>query len=198
MALVISAGLVLSSASWSGLRCSASRPFPIRLTVVSWPAPNNRMILAVSSSLESLLPSSSGCTHCVARTAPPKLEQLLEIHLGCGIACVGLVDLGARERHRIEQTPAIARTGVEYLAMFCGYPQHVADDRDRQPERKVLDKVHVPLGGDAIQRFIDNLLDARTHVLDPARGEGLHDQAAQSGVVGRVLLQHPVTHAAKH
>ena len=56
----------------------------------------------------------------------------------------------------------------------------------------------LPLGSDAVERLIDDLLDARTHVLDPARGEGLHHQAAQAGVVGRILLQHPVAHAAEH
>ena len=49
----------------------------------------------------------------------------------------------------------------------------------------------------AIERFIDDLLDARTHVLDPARGKRLHHQAAQARVVGRILLQHPMAHAAK-
>ena len=50
----------------------------------------------------------------------------------------------------------------------------------------------------AIERPIDDLLDARAHVLHPPRGEGLHHQAAQAGVIGRVLLQHPVAHAAVH
>ena len=50
----------------------------------------------------------------------------------------------------------------------------------------------------AVERGIDDRLDARPHVLDPAGGEGLHHQAAQAGVIGRVLLQHPVAHAAIH
>jgi len=33
--------------------------------------------------------------------------------------------------------------------------------------------------------------------LDPARGERLHHQPAQAGVVGRILLQHPVAHAGE-
>ena len=48
----------------------------------------------------------------------------------------------------------------------------------------------------ALQRSIDDLLDARPHVLDPARGEGLNDQPAQSRMIGRVLLKHPVAHGA--
>jgi hypothetical protein len=56
----------------------------------------------------------------------------------------------------------------------------------------------LPCGNDAVERLVDDLLDARTHVLDPARGEGLHNQPAQTGVVRRILLQHPVAHAAEH
>ena len=41
-------------------------------------------------------------------------------------------------------------------------------------------------------------LNARPHVLDAAGGEGLHDEAAQAGVIGRIGLQHPVAHAAEH
>ena len=43
-----------------------------------------------------------------------------------------------------------------------------------------------------VERLVDDLLDARAHVLDPARGERLHHQAAQAGMVRRILLQHPV------
>ena len=40
------------------------------------------------------------------------------------------------------------------------------------------------------------VLDARAHVLHPAGRKGLHHQPAQARVIGRVLLQHPVAHAA--
>src|ERR1700716_34305 len=48
-----------------------------------------------------------------------------------------------------------------------------------------------------IERFIDDLLDAGTHVLDPARGKRLDHQSAQPRMVRRILLQHPVPHVAK-
>jgi len=50
--VVMSSGLALSSASWIGLRCSAKQAVARSGDVVSWPAPNRRMILAVSSSLK--------------------------------------------------------------------------------------------------------------------------------------------------
>ena len=81
--------------------------------------------------------------------------------------------------------------------MLLGNSEHVADDRHRQPKRKILDQIHAALRERCVKRFIDDLLDARTHVLDPACGKGLHHQAAQARMVGRVLLQHPVAHAAE-
>ena len=74
--------------------------------------------------------------------------------------------------------------------MLFGDPEHVADDGDRQTKCEILDQVHFPLGNDPVERLVDDLLDARPHVLDPARGERLHHQPAQTGVVGRILLQH--------
>ena len=93
--------------------------------------------------------------------------------------------------------PALACIGIEHLAMFVGDSEHVTDDRDRQAERKILDQVHLAFRNDPVERLIDDLLDPRTHVLDPPRGESFHHQPAQPGVVRRILLQHPVAHAAK-
>ena len=160
------------------------------------------MILAVSSSLESLLAVLLGLhqlrDQVVAGALPPQLEHLLEIHRRHRVAGVALLDLVRRQRHRIEQAPAIARTCIKYLAMLLGNSEHVADDGDRQAEREILDQVHPALRDDAVERFVDDLLDARAHVLDPAGGEGLHHQPAQAGVIRRILLQHPVAHAAEY
>jgi hypothetical protein len=82
--------------------------------------------------------------------------------------------------------------------MFLGDPEHVANDGDRQTECEILDQFHLSQGNDPVERLVDDLLDARAHVLDPARRERLHHQAAQAGVVGRVLLQHGVAEAAEH
>src|ERR1700722_7712837 len=80
--------------------------------------------------------------------------------------------------------------------MILGYPKHVADYRNRQPKCEILDEIHVSSIGNPIERLIDDLLDTRPHVLDPARGECLDDKTTQSRVIGRILLQHPVPHAA--
>jgi hypothetical protein len=48
-----------------------------------------------------------------------------------------------------------------------------------------------------IDGLVHDLLNARAHVLDAARGECLDHQAAQPRMIRRVLLQHPVAHAAE-
>src|SRR5262245_6637903 len=53
----------------------------------------------------------------------------------------------------------------------------------------------MPLWRHAVDDLIHDGLDARPHVLDPPRGKGLHHQPAQTGVIGWILLQHPVAHA---
>ncbi|MET3158282.1 hypothetical protein ABIF34_005307 [Bradyrhizobium japonicum] len=103
-----------------------------------------------------------------------------------------------RERHGVEQPPAVARALVEDLAMVLGDSQHVADDGDGQAEGEILDQVHVAAVDHGVDGLVDDLLDPRPHVLDAPRGEGLHHEAAQAGVVGRIGLQHPVAHAAEH
>ena len=134
----------------------------------------------------------------IAGIAAAHLEQRLEIHLRHRVDHIGLRDLLRRQRDWIENTAAIARAVVEDLAMLLGDAEHVADDGDRQAKREILDQVHVALFEDGIDGLVDDFLDARPHVLDPARGEGFHDQAAQAGVVRRILLQHPMAHAAEH
>ncbi len=54
----------------------------------------------------------------------------------------------------------------------------------------------MPPGHHAVERLIDDLLNARAHVLDAARREGLHHQSPQPGMVRGVLLQHPMPHRA--
>ena len=134
----------------------------------------------------------------VTRTLPPQLEQLLEIHPGHRGGGVALLDLLRRQRHRLENASAVARTGIEHLAMLLGDAEHVADDGDRQAECVILDQVHPALGNDPVERLVDNLLNARAHVLDPARGERLHHQPAQPRVIGRILLQHGKREVAEH
>src|SRR5208283_4332021 len=70
------------------------------------------------------------------------------------------------------------------------------DHGHRQPESEVGDEVHAAARLDAIDDVIDDLLNARAHVLDAPRGKGADHQAAQTAMVGWILLQHPVTHAA--
>ncbi len=177
---VVNDSVLCSKRSWAGLRWSARRPLPIRFTVVSWPAPNRRMMFAVISSFESLLPSSSACTSC-----------------GQGeITGVGLVQLRPGERNRIEQPAATPRAGEEQFVVLFRNAEHLADYDDRQTEGKIVDQVHVTLRDRAIECLIYDLLNAWAHILDSSCREGLRHEAAKAGVHRRVLLQHPVPHGA--
>ena len=159
------------------------------------------MMLAVSSSLRELVAGLLGLhelrRQVVAGIAAAHLEQLLEIHPGHRVARIGLRDLLRRQRHRIENASAVARPLVEDLAVLLGNAEHVADDGDRQAESEILDQVHVALLDDGVDGLVDDRLDAGPHVLDAARGEGLHHESAQAGMIRRILLQHPVAHAAE-
>jgi hypothetical protein len=82
----------------------------------------------------------------LARLTPAQLEQRAEIlglHQAAG---VGLVDLGAGERHGIEQPPAGARTHVEDLVLLLGNAQHLADHPSPAAGRQIGDQVHVASG----------------------------------------------------
>src|SRR6185312_7674019 len=136
----------------------------------------------------------------VARLCAAQREQMAEIVERGETALVRLVEFLSRHRHRIEQPPAIgvARLFEEIVAVGIGNAEHFADHRDRQPEGEILDHVHRAVGLDAVDRSVDDRLDARPHVGDAARGEGLDHEAAQAGVIGRVLAQHPQAHMAQH
>ena len=80
--------------------------------------------------------------------------------------------------------------------MLVGDAEHLADHGHRKPESEVGDEIHVTARLDAIDDLIDNLLNARAHVLDPLGGKGPYHQTPQAPMIGRILLQHPAAHAA--
>ena len=82
--------------------------------------------------------------------------------------------------------------------MLLGDAQHVADHDHRQAVREVADHVHRALVGHPVELLVDQLRDARPHVGDAAGGEGLGDQAAQAGVIGRIEHQHGARQIGDH
>ena len=154
--------------------------------------------MAVNSSLDSLLPSSSACTSSVIRSlrrfSPPKFEKGVEV---CGRGqgpCIGSIEFRARQRDRIEKPSAWAFALEDNPLVFFRNAQHLADHGDRKTEGEIGDQVHVALRFDAVYRLIHDLLDAQTHVLDGAVAEGFHHKTAKARVIGRVLTDHPVQH----
>jgi hypothetical protein len=132
----------------------------------------------------------------VARLAPAELKQPLEI-LGHGqIIGILLFDFGFAERRQVEQTPASARACKDDVPALLRDAQHVADHGHRQPESEVRDEIHPAARFYAIDDLIDDLLNARAHILDAPRSKRADHETAQAAMVGRIELQHPVAHAA--
>lgn len=102
----------------------------------------------------------------------------------------------ARQRHGIEDAADDARALQERGAVFLRDAQHVADHHDRQLMGEFLHDVHLPAVDHRVDQAVDQRLDARPHLLHPLGGEGLVDEAAQSGVVRRVAGQHHQFEAA--
>jgi hypothetical protein len=70
------------------------------------------------------------------------------------------------------------------------HAEHLADHRDRQRVRKVLDHVHATLRLHPVQQPVDDLLDVLPQGLDHPWREGLAHQRAQPRVIGRIAKQH--------
>ncbi len=63
-------------------------------------------------------------------------------------------------------------------------------------KREVRDEIHPAARLYAIDDLIDDLLNARAHVLDAPRSKRADNETAQPAMVGWIELQHPVAHAA--
>ena len=83
---------------------------------------------------------------------------------------------------------------VDQARKWCpvGYrhAEQFADDRDRQREGERGEQVHLALSRHAVEQVGRDGGDPRPERLDPARGEGLAHQPAQSIVIGRVQVEH--------
>ena len=132
----------------------------------------------------------------VAGLAAAQLKQPLEI-LGHGqIIGILLFDFGLAEWCQVEQTSASARASEEDVSALLRDAQHVADHGHRQPESKIRNEIHTAAGLYAIDNIIDDLLNARAHVLDAPRSKRADNKTAQPAMIGRIELQHPVAHTA--
>ena len=159
--------------------------------------------LLVREHVAVLLGGEQAREKIVGQVVPLPLDDVEHelAHLGGGVEDgaheVGVGDglQGADER---------ARPLPELLAVGRGHAQHLGDDGERQGEGVVGHELHVPGVGRPVERLVHQLLDTRAQVLDAAGGEGLGDELAQAGVVGRVPVEHrpgaalALTVAAEH
>ncbi len=128
----------------------------------------------------------------VARVAPPLLEQRLEIRPRRQRALIGAIEFFPGRRHRVQQSGARRGRGHEPRAIRLRDAQKFAYHQHGQGKRQIADRVHRAGRRDLIQQPVGDRLNARTHVLDLARGEHLGDQTTQPRVVRRIAHQHHV------
>ncbi len=83
---------------------------------------------------------------------------------------------------------------LEVAALVHRDPEQFADHRDREREREVRNQVGVAGRDDCVQQTVGDGLDSWPHPRHAAGGERLGDQAAQTGVVGRVAAEHVAQH----
>ena len=158
------------------------------------------MILAVSSSFVSLLPCFLGLNQLrreiVAGLAPAQLEQPLEIFGHRQIGRILLLDFGALSGARSSRRPPVRELVKNSSRSSSGMPSMSQITVTGSRKAKSAIRSIWPRGFDAIDDLIDDLLNARAHILDAPRRKGAHHETAQAAVVGRIELQHPVAHAA--
>src|SRR6476469_4588186 len=134
-------------------------------------------MLAVSSSFESLLPSSSACTSSLVRSSPGRRRlssnRLRKYSTWAAFPALAS-SISARESGTGSSSRPPVRAVEEQLVVFPGDAQHFADDGDGQEEGKIGNHVHKAPRLHPIERGIDDVLDARAHVLHPTGGKGLH------------------------
>ena len=80
--------------------------------------------------------------------------------------------------------------GVEGFPVRFGNPQQAAEDARGHRTGQGRDDVERPRGVDAVQAGPGEVAHRRAQCLDPAGGERVLDEAAQPGVLGRVLAEH--------
>ena len=168
---------------------------PIRLVVVSWPAPNSRPMLAAQLLGRELVARLLGAHQLggevVLRLAAAQLAELVEIdagHLGVagwpGRVSSRLIGTGSRMR---PLTLLPARNGARCSSGMPSMSQITITGRRWARSRMTSIS---PLSITRSSCSSTSCLDARPHVGDAAGGEGLGHQAAQARVVGRVEHQH--------
>ncbi len=193
-AVLISAGFSISRCFSPGLLDSVTRPLPIRLVVVSWPALSRKMQLCSSSFSVSRSPLSSPWIRRVSTSS------------------VGIAGLGPPPRHQRFEI------GEEVLHGRCCRAQttsgtttgssapRIASDQSRSGSRsswgtssrlpitsigiaaaKSPIRSHLALGGDGIEQAVDQPDQIGLHAGDRARRQRAHDQPAHAGVGGRIV-----------
>ena len=181
-------------ASSSGWEPRATVPFPMRFVVVSKPAANSRMTLAISSSRPSVSPPSSTAMSAdrrsswgARRRSSTRSSKYAVISPRAALAAfrISMSALSSsRGRSRPDERP-------EPRVVLGGHADELADDGDREREAERVQQLDLA-GLDAVEDPLDEVADASAEGLDATRCEGPADEAPDARVVGRVEEQHRV------
>ena len=166
----------------------------MRFVVVSNPAPNSSMTVEMSSRWSSWSPCSSTWISSESRSS-----------VGCDAPFVDEPsNSAATSRTATEAASSCSSVGVdlerhhrgpderlELVAVALRHAEHLADDRDRQPQRELGDHVDDAPSSASSRSSVSRSI-VGPQVLDRLRGERLGHQPAQAGVVGRVEAEHRV------
>src|SRR5918999_1249336 len=160
-----------SISSWSGLRNRAHQPFPVTLTVASWPALRIRTQVPIISSSVSRSPWST------TRTSSP-------IRSGVGSR--------RRSRIRARRYSENSTAAAEMVPIRLRDAQQLGDHRHRERLGDLLDQIELSCSLHLVDQAVHQSLDRRTKPVDHLRREGLDHQAANPGVIRRLHVQDPV------
>jgi len=105
-----------------------------------------------------------------------------------------LVNFRSTEQGQRKQACEDARIGKKDLAVLLRDTKHVADHNHRKPESKISNEIHMALRLHVIDDFVNDLLNARSHVVDASGGKGVGHEIAQAAMIRRIKVRHPMTH----
>ena len=151
------------------------------------------MVFAISSWAERRSPSSSTWISALSSRSSgvraPGLDQLPEVHgeLHHGLVAGGD---GCVVGRRVDQGRDGPDQWSDLLVALTGDAEQLGDHRDRERDRQLGHDVAAAPQDQVGQDRVEQRLEVRSHLLDPAGGERPADERPDAGVVRWVQQQH--------
>ena len=134
-----------------------------------------------------VLDLSQGAQEIVTRVATPVGQKLKEVLRELEHTFVPRRDdFWREEKIGIEASCQRIRPDLETILILERYAEEIADDPDRQRIGEILHEIDITGLDGSVEKLVDHLLGSIPQRLHHLRGEGLGDEAPESGVVGRI------------